>query len=118
MFRELFESFNLQVVSSTSWGAQRVEEMIYQSDVRAVFSAGNGEVEVYEISIPGYCSGRNISDLMGNCQGVVVAMTRAGKARLPDMDMVLEASDVLHVSATFEGIEMLRSRLCGKDEEV
>ena len=116
-FRELFEAFNLQVVSSTSWGAQRVEEMIYQSDVRAVFSAGNGEVEVYEISIPRDCTGRKLKDLMGNCEGVVVSVTRAGKARLPDMNIPLEAGDVVHVGATFEGIELLRNRLCGKDQE-
>ena len=28
-FRSLFEEFNLQVVSSASWGAQRIEELLY-----------------------------------------------------------------------------------------
>ena len=54
---------------------------------------------------------------MGNCEGVVVSVTRAGKARLPDMNIPLEAGDVVHVGATFEGIELLRNRLCGKDQE-
>ena len=49
--REIFESFGLQTVSSTSWGAQRMEELIFHSDVRTVFSAGNGEVELYEVVI-------------------------------------------------------------------
>ena len=110
--RELFEAFNLQVVSSTSWGAQRVEEMIYNSDIRTVFSAGNGEVEVYEIIIPNACAGRTLSDLIGNSEAIVVSVTRAGRATLPDMGLYLEAGDVVHLSATFDGIELLRKRMC------
>jgi trk system potassium uptake protein len=110
--RELFEAFNLQVVSSTSWGAQRVEEMIYSSDFRTVFSAGNGEVEIYEINIPKGCAGRTLREIIGNSEAIVTSVTRAGKARLPDLDMALEAGDVVHVSATFEGVEVLRKHLC------
>ena len=52
-YRPILEAFGLQVVSAFSWGAQRIEEMIYHADVRAVFSAGNGEVEVYEAGCAG-----------------------------------------------------------------
>jgi trk system potassium uptake protein len=110
--RELFEAFNLQVVSSTSWGAQRVEEMIYHSDIRTVFSAGNGEVEIYEINIPRGCEGRTLRDLVGDSEAIVMAVTRAGRAKLPEMEMTLQAGDVVHVSATFEGVEFLRKRMC------
>ena len=47
-------------ISPLSWGAQRIEEMMYHSDVRAVFSAGNGEVEVYEICDPDGCAGQTL----------------------------------------------------------
>ncbi len=47
-WRTMHEVFGLQVVSSTSWGAQRIEELLYQPEIRTVFSAGNGEVELYE----------------------------------------------------------------------
>ena len=45
----MHEAFGLQVVSSTAWGAQSIEELLYSPTLRAVFSAGNGEVEVYEL---------------------------------------------------------------------
>ena len=46
-----------------------------------------------------------------------MAVTRAGKAMLPDLKMVLQAGDVLHVSATLEGVESLRSHICSPGKE-
>jgi trk system potassium uptake protein TrkA len=114
--RPVFEAFGLQVISSTSWGAQRVEELLYHGEIRTVFSAGNGEVEVYELTIPGGWAGRRLGDLTR--EGVCgVALTRAGRAMLPDSDAGLEEGDVLHVSATLEGIEWLRARLAAGGEK-
>ena len=48
-WRPLHEALGLQSVSSTVWGAQRFEEMLETPSLRSVFSAGNGEVEVYEL---------------------------------------------------------------------
>ncbi len=110
-YRPILESFELQVVSALSWGAQRVEELIYDSDARAVFSAGNGEVEIYEVTIPADWSGRTVNDLVSAISCVPVSVTRAGRATLPSPNMVLEIGDVVHVSATLEGIEALRKHM-------
>jgi len=115
--RAVLEAFGLQVVSSSSWGAQRIEEMLYQTDtlgrtaIHTVFSAGNGEVEVYEFAVPRAWQGSTVGDLVleGTC--VVVALTRVGRAVLPSRDTRLEVGDVMHVSATLECIEALRERL-------
>jgi trk system potassium uptake protein TrkA len=112
--RSMFEAFGLQVVSTTGWGAQRVEELLYHGEIRTVFSAGNGEVEVYELTIPSPWAGRRLGDLLGD-QVLAVAHSRAGRARLPDPGATLHRGDVLHVSATLDGIEDLRERL-GRSE--
>lgn len=110
-YRPIQEAFGLQAVSAMSWGAQRIEELLYDADVRAVFSAGNGEVEVYEVAIPDPWSGRTIGDLTSASSCIPVSVTRAGRAVLPSPNMVLETGDVLHVSATLEGVEELRRRM-------
>jgi trk system potassium uptake protein TrkA len=108
--RPLFEAFGLQVISSTSWGAQRLEELLYHGEIRTLFSAGNGEVEVYELTVPSLWAGRRMGDLFR--EGVCgVAHTRAGRAALPANETILEQGDVVQVSATLEGIEWLRARL-------
>lgn len=110
--REMLEAFGLQIVSSTSWGAERVQELLIDPSFRAVFSAGNGEVEVYEISIPPTWSGMAISTLLDGCENIAcVAVTRAGRAELPGPDTILKSDDILTVSATLDGVKSLRRKL-------
>jgi trk system potassium uptake protein TrkA len=115
--RQMFECFGLQVVSSTSWGAQRVDEMLQHSDLHMVFSTGNGEVEVYEIGVTEKCNGHRLAELLG--EGCVpISLTRAGKASLPDCDGLLQTGDIIHFSATFDGIKAVRERmLCADPKE-
>lgn len=110
MYRNLFEAFNLQVVSDTSWAAQRMEELVYHADLRTVFSAGNGEVELYEISIPKSWHNQKVGKLVANQSCIVVSITRTGRAFIPTSETVLEDEDILLISATYEGIESLRKR--------
>jgi trk system potassium uptake protein TrkA len=114
--RKIFDVFNIQVVSSTSWGAQRVEELLSDKDVRTVFSAGNGEVEVYELIIPDAWDGRMVSDLItcGECKWL--SITRAGTAFLPEANTVMKKGDILTVAATMAGIRDTRSNLREKKE--
>ncbi len=92
-----------------------MEEMLYHEEVYTVFSAGNGEVEIYEFAIPEAWHGRRLGELVPETQCVAVALTHAGQAVLPNADSRLEACDLLHVSATQEGAEALRKRLAGKE---
>lgn len=110
--RYMMESFNLQTVSSTAWGAQRVEELLTNTSAHTIYSAGNGEVEIYEVVIPPSWNGRTWNELcVGNKGTLPVALTRAGRASLPDLQTKLQGGDLLNVSATFEGIQSLRARL-------
>jgi trk system potassium uptake protein TrkA len=110
-WRPLQEAFGLQVVSSTSWGAQRIEELLSDASVRTVFSAGNAEVEIYELVVPEAWHGRSLQELLPQGQSLAVALTRAGRAILPSCDLRLESGDVLYLSATLEGIESVHRRL-------
>ena len=115
--RGMLETFGIQIVGSTAWGAQRTEELMTGVSTRAVFSAGNGEVEVYDLVIPQEWHGRLWGDM---CQGLAgflpVAISRAGRAFLPTLDTRLEGGDVVNVSATFDGIKALRARIDTKAE--
>lgn len=115
--RGMLETFGIQIVGSTAWGAQRTEELMTGVSTRAVFSAGNGEVEVYDLVIPQEWHGRLWGDM---CQGLAgflpVAISRAGRAFLPTPDTRLEGGDVVNVSATFDGIKALRARIDTKAE--
>ncbi|HET6596090.1 MAG TPA: TrkA family potassium uptake protein [Anaerolineales bacterium] len=115
--RSVIEAFGLQTVGSTYWGAQRVEELLMNPSQRMVYSAGNGEVEVYEVQIPEPWDGRTLGDLLGPLdQCYPVALSRAGRSFLPEANLSLQTGDLLSVSSTFEGISILIARLSKKAE--
>jgi len=110
--RDMLEAFGLQIVSSTAWGAERVQELMIDPSFRAVFSAGNGEVEMYEMVISEKWDGVTVSSLLDGCGEIVcAALTRAGRAVLPSPNTQLARGDVLTVSATLEGVRSLRGKL-------
>lgn len=110
--RDMLEAFGLQLVSSTAWGAERVQELLIDPSFRAVFSAGNGEVEMYEMYISQKWNGMSVSELLKGCSEIVtVALTRAGRAELPSQTATLQQGDILTVSATLEGVRALREKL-------
>jgi trk system potassium uptake protein TrkA len=112
----LYEAFGIQAVGASTWGAQRIEEILADASLRTVFSAGNGEVEIYEILVPEAWEGRRLNEMVSHSGCLPVALTRAGKAMLPAADSVQQAGDVLDLSATFEGIETLRQQLARSKE--
>ncbi len=115
--RSVIEAFGLQTVGSTLWGAQRVEEMLMNPSEKVVYSAGNGEVEIYEVRIPEEWNDHTLGELLGPLKEChPVALTRAGRASLPDEGAKLQEGDLLNVSSTFEGIRALMEHLSNKAE--
>jgi len=112
----MFEAFSAQVISSTSWGAQRVEELLCQPEIKTVLSTGNGEIEIYELLIPDAWTGRTIRDLVQASECLPVSLTRVGRAILPNQDSRLAGGDLLHLSATVEGIQAVNKRLIAMRE--
>jgi len=115
--RSIIEAFGLQTVGSTYWGAQRVEEILMNPSQKMVYSAGNGEVEVYEVRIPEEWSGHTLGELLEPLKDCYpVALSRAGNSSLPEPSMQLQKGDLLDISSTFKGIGALTTRLSNKAE--
>ncbi len=112
-WRPLHEAMGLRLVSSTAWGAQRVEELLESRRTRPVFSAGNGEVELYELDVPPSWNGRPLGELLAGVECRVLSLTHGGRATMAEPQPLLHADDLLHVGATLEGAAALRERLYG-----
>jgi trk system potassium uptake protein TrkA len=110
-WRSIHESFGHQIVSPASWGAQRIEELLYHIDGQSVFSAGNGEVELYEFTVFDQWDGMSVGEILPTDKYLVAALTRAGVAILPDDQTRVHAGDILLISTTLEGSHALRERM-------
>jgi len=114
--RGVLEAFGFQIVSSSAWGAQRTEEILGSASTRAVFSPGNGEVGVYELSVPQNWAGHTLGELLCGAEACLpVALTRTGRSSLPVLETALETGDVIVISATAKGIACLRNEIAGKE---
>jgi trk system potassium uptake protein TrkA len=113
--RPMLEMYGLQIISSSAWGSQRMEELLEGIDIRTIFSAGNGEVEIYEMGISADWEGQPLQALFSAGSCIPVALTRDGVSILPGKDTVLKEKDLLTVSATRTGINELRACLIRKE---
>lgn len=107
----IYEKFGIQAVATTSWGAQRFEQLIMHHGLRSIGSVGNGDVQLYELTVTGAWAGKPLSDLLPAEQVAAGAITRGGKSLLPTPGLVMQANDLVQVSATSQGAALLRSRL-------
>ncbi len=109
--RPIYEKLDLPTVSSSSWGAHRIEQLLIHPGVQSVVSAGDGEVQVYEIAVPQEWAGRRLAELVPAESAIPVSISRGSHSFLPRADMTLQAADILQVSATGEGLKILRQRV-------
>jgi trk system potassium uptake protein TrkA len=107
-WRPLHEAFGLQVVSSTTWGAQRIEELLYEREIHPVWSSGNGMVDIYEFVVPESHQGQLLYELLPDEACIVVAFTRGGKVMTSAHEIPLQSGDIIYLSPTPEGRETLR----------
>jgi len=105
--RELHEAFQLQTVSSSSWGAQRLEDFLCSDLMVPILTIGHGEIEIYEIRIPKSWEGSLIQEILPGKDCTPIAITRGGRAHLPSPDLRLEEGDMLHTSMTEEAAKIL-----------
>lgn len=107
----IYEKLGLQTVATTSWGAQRFEQLILHSDLHTLGSVGNGDIQLYEFIVPADWAGKLLTDLIPAEQVLAGALTRGGKSVLPTPGLKLQEHDIVQVSATTPGATLLRQRL-------
>lgn len=107
----IYEKLGLQTIASSSWGAKRIEQIILHPGLHSLYAPGDGEVQIYELSVSEEWTGRKIADLLPANGVLPVAMVRGGRASLPTRETTLLAHDLLQVSATSEAVGLIRQRL-------
>ena len=107
----IYEKLNLQTVSSSSWGAHRIEQLLIHPALQSMVSAADGEVQIYEMAVPDEWAGHKMTDLVPGEVAIPVSVARGSRSFLPHPDLTLEAEDILQVSATSEGLRILRERI-------
>jgi trk system potassium uptake protein TrkA len=107
---EIYRRLGLITISSTTWGARRIHELLTHAELDPVMTFGNGEVALIEIEVPPRLAGRAVNQLTVPGEVAVVTITRQGRALLPALGAEFRTGDVVHLavlSAAMERVEEL-----------
>jgi len=108
--REVYERLGLQTVASSSWGAQRIQQLLLHPGLIDMEMIGHGEVKLLEAKVPAAWVGEPASSVMGG-QAIVCAITRAGRAFIPKPGDTLRASDLIYLSISTDSLPQLEAAL-------
>ncbi|HEX9027663.1 MAG TPA: NAD-binding protein [Anaerolineales bacterium] len=108
---EIYRRLGLLTISSTTWGAERIRELLLHPDLDPVVSFGSGEVSVVEIEAPSQLVGRRVKDLNIPGEVVVTAITRQGEAFIPISGTDFQTGDLLHLTILASSMDRFKELL-------
>ena len=112
---EIYQRLGLLTISSTTWGAERIRELLTHSDLDPILTFGSGEVSLLNFETPYHLAGKMVKHLMVAGEFQVIAITQKGHAFIPQAGTVLQEGDVLHLGVLASAMHRVRIFL-GLDE--
>ena len=108
---EIYRSFGIQTISTTTWGVQRTMEMLSYEHLDAVYSVGDGQVQIVRAETPMLLVGRTVKELSVPGEIQVISITRDNKSFIPTLGTSLQRGDIIHISVLSPSAGKLKSLL-------
>lgn len=108
---EIYRSFGLQTISTTSWGVSRAVELLSYEKLDSVLSLGNADAEMIRIEAPDLAVGKSVHELTLVGEISLTAINRNSKILLPLSGTVVEKGDILFFMAYATSLSKLKSML-------
>jgi trk system potassium uptake protein TrkA len=108
---EIYRRLGMLTISSTTWGAERIRELLTSADLDPILSFGSGEVSLVNIEVPPQLVGRMVKDLTVSTEIAVVAITRQGAAFIPTLGSQFQEGDMLQVAVQASSLERFKNLL-------
>ena len=108
---EIYKRLGLQTIAPTSWGINRIADLLLYSPLEIICSVGSGDVELVETEIPPLMIGKIVRDLTAPGEIHVVSITRANKTFLPTTGTIFQEGDLLHLAVLATSTSRLKELL-------
>jgi trk system potassium uptake protein TrkA len=108
---EIYRRLGLLTISSTTWGAERIRELITHSELDPLMTFGNGDVSLLSIETPPLLVGRQVRQLQIPGEIQVIAITRQGQAFVPLTGTEFQPRDVIHLTIMASSMGRLKELL-------
>lgn len=108
---EVYHRLGVQIVSPASWVINRFADLLSYSELDAIVSLGDGQVEIVEAQVPALLVGHKVSAIAVVGEIHVVALSRKGKTFLPSSETAFQRDDTVHIAVLTASAERLRAIL-------
>jgi trk system potassium uptake protein TrkA len=108
---EIYRRLGLRTISSTTWGAERIRELLIYTELEPSMAFGSGEVIMTSLEISPVLDRRMVRDLSVPGEIMVVAITRQGHAFMPVSGTEFRSGDLVQLIVLASSLERLRALL-------
>jgi len=111
---QIYLRLGIPTVATVSWTIDQVRRRLLPGEVESEWSDPTGTLSLVERSLPERWAGKRLADLSVPGDVTVVAVTRAGVARLDFGDLVGQEGDVVHLMVSDTALDRFNARLVGR----
>ena len=104
---EIYQRLGLITISTTTWGAERICEVVTHADLDVAYTFGRGEVSMVVMEAPPQLAGRSVHHLSVPGEIVVVSITRDGQALIPLQGSEFQEDDRIYLAVIPSAMERL-----------
>lgn len=108
---EIYRRLGLVTISMTTWGAERIAEVLTHSSLDLEFSFGRGEVSIVAIEVPASWAGQMVNSISVPGEIMVVSITREEEAIVPTLGTELKEGDIAHIVVLASAMSRLEALL-------
>lgn len=108
---DAFFEANLQTVISSSWAANRIEQLLTHPGITELASLGHRDLVLIEVRVPSQHTGKSISTLERPELARPIALVRAGQAIFTNGETLLEEGDLVVLLVAGSEIEHMEHLL-------
>jgi trk system potassium uptake protein TrkA len=113
----IYERLGIPTVAQVAWTTDQVARRLFPEESVTEWNDVSGELLLLERALPDVWAGKKLARLGRPDKYRVVAVTRAGSARLAGSELVGQEGDILHVMVAKAELDELEARLTEGDDE-
>ncbi|MBW3556987.1 MAG: TrkA family potassium uptake protein [Actinobacteria bacterium] len=113
---EIYQRLGIPTVATVTWTTDQVLRRLFPDDTVTDWTDPSGSLLLVERDLPEKWAGRRLDPLDGRDRYRLMAITRAGEARLAVPGLVGQEGDILHVLVRKDTAEELEALLRGGEE--
>jgi trk system potassium uptake protein len=108
---EIYKRLGLQTIATTTWGINRIADILLYSQLDTIISLGSGGVDIVRLDVPPLLVGRTVNELSIPGEVQVVSISRGGKSFLSTLGTVFQEGDVAYVAVLAASADRLKTLL-------